>query len=144
MRRTRDELAMAQAWLMSEQGTCPTLQVGCVFTREGRTLVSGYNGAPAGLPHCSHQVWGNSDPGRVTCTSAEHAERNAIAWAARHGIPLLGSTCAVTHMPCLPCAMSLINAGVDRVIYQESYRIVAGVQLLQQAGIVVDQLIVKG
>lgn len=69
------------------------------------------------------------------CSRAGHAERNGIDFAAKHGIELGGSEVHVTHMPCLACATSLINVGVERVRYSMSYRIEDGVKLLQDMGI---------
>ncbi len=117
---------MEIAHVIAKRGTCSRLQVGCVFVLNGRILVTGYNGAPAGLPHCVHE---NGE----ACTQSEHAERNAIAFAARHGVKLEGSTLYVTHMPCLACAMAIINAGVEAVYYRTPYRVLDGVELLKQA-----------
>lgn len=77
----------------------------------------------------------NSSRGSEGCTVAEHAERNAIAFAARHGVALEGCDLYVTHMPCLPCSMAVVNAGVKRVIYDQEYRIRDGVDLLARAGV---------
>jgi len=57
MRPTREQTLIETAYLWSNRGTCPRLQVGCVIHREGRILVQGYNGAPSGLPHCVHGEW---------------------------------------------------------------------------------------
>ena len=46
-----------------------------------------------------------------------HAEENAIMHAARIGISLKGCTAYVTWPPCSRCARSLIQAGVDEVVY---------------------------
>lgn len=149
-RPSRDQVLMGSARIWAQRSTCSRLQVGAVFARDGRILVTGYNGAPAGLPHCDHTCnctldgghWGhNPECNSVQpCTQAEHAERNGIAYAARHGVRLEGSYAYLTDSPCLACSMSLINAGVERVIYDREYRLTEGIQLLQQAGVVVDQL----
>jgi dCMP deaminase len=93
--------------------------------RQGKTPVTGVSQG-VHLEGCRSQ-----EP----CTTAEHAERNAIAWAARHGIKLEDSRLFVTHMPCLPCSMSIINAGVERVYYFHPYRDDSGVKLLTRAGV---------
>ncbi|WNO27821.1 deoxycytidylate deaminase [Microbacterium phage Huwbert] len=184
MRTTRDEMLMEVAHAIAKRGTCSRLQVGAVFSRDGRIVSTGYNGAPAGMPHCTHEeyVWhepytlgempewlltflqGSSEftdaympphigtrfsyngssvvvthtpngktPLSQGCEVAEHAERNAIAWAARHGLALEGTEVHVTHMPCLACARTLINAGVTRLTYAQPYRLTAGVELLEAA-----------
>lgn len=78
------------------------------------------------------------DNGQITtmgCQIAEHAERNAIAWAARNGVALEGSELHCTHAPCLDCARSIINSGIKTVTYKVPYRLTAGVELLRHAGI---------
>lgn len=148
-RVTRDEMLMQMALVVAQRGTCSRLQVGVVFSRDGRVISMGYNGAPAGMPHCEHEcdcpsrLWDTSWPhdkecrSLRPCTTAEHAERNAIAFSARHGVALEGSTMHVTHMPCLECARSIINAGVEEVVYSQPYRLTTGVELLEQAGVTV-------
>ena len=85
----------------------------------------------------SHTPNGNPGSSRG-CEQAEHAERNAIAWAARHGLALEGTEVHVTHMPCLSCARTMINAGVTRVMYKEEYRLRDGIILLANAGVEVQ------
>lgn len=131
MRITRDQMLMEIAEVVAKRGTCSRLQVGAVISKGGRIITTGYNGAPAGLPHCDHISTTNTSG----CKTAEHAERNAIAWAARHGLALDGAELHCTHAPCLDCARSIINAGIIRVFYLHPYRIVDGVDLLGDAGI---------
>jgi dCMP deaminase len=69
------------------------------------------------------------------CQNAEHAERNAIAFAARCGIMLESSEITCTHAPCLACARAIINAGVTMVTYSIPYRLTEGIELLKRAGI---------
>lgn len=134
-RPTRDELLMEHAKLAALRGTCQRAQVGVVVARDGRILVTGYNGAPAGLSHCTHQPDDLLPDG---CKRAVHAECNAIAYAARYGIPLLGGTLYTTHMSCLPCAQLIINAGIVRLVADNPYRDPAGMDLLFAAGLQVN------
>lgn len=60
---------------VSTRSTCPRKQVGAVIVVNKRILASGYNGSPAGEPHCTDagcNVVSNH------CTRAIHAERNAV------------------------------------------------------------------
>lgn len=154
-RPERGQLLMRTAEVWAERSTCDRLHVGCVISRDGRILVQGYNGAPAGLPHCNHDCDCKGDfpynlkadngvtqtihdkgcPAGLPCTRAVHAEQNAIAFAARYGVGLEGAEMYVTHQPCLPCAMSTINAGVQAVYFKEEYRLQDGILLLKEAGI---------
>lgn len=74
------------------------------------------------------------------CRIAEHAEQNAIVYAARHGMALEGSELYVTNMPCINCARALVGAGISRVLYLNPYRLLAGVEYLQAAGINVSRI----
>lgn len=49
-------MLMEVAQAVAKRGTCSRKQVGVVVAREGRVLVTGYNGTPAGMPHCGHEV----------------------------------------------------------------------------------------
>lgn len=125
------------ALLTAHRGTCLRKRVGCVIAREGRVLTLGYNGAPKGLPHClDHGCIIGPDGG---CTRAAHAEANAIAFAARHGIKLDGATLYVTTSPCKNCASLIINAGIQRVVFAERYRDETGLQKLVEAGVDIDE-----
>lgn len=133
MRPSREELLVETAFIWAKRSTCTRLPVGCVIHRDGRILVQGYNGAPAGLAHCNHDY--DDEP----CTRAVHAEQNAIAFAARHGVQLEGAHMVVTHQPCLSCANTIVNAGITYVQYVYPYRLKDGLNLLLEAGITVEQ-----
>ncbi len=67
---------------------------------------------------CPRRMLGyKSGEGLFLCSSG-HAERNALIQAARNGISTLNTTlycwCA---LPCLPCMVEIINAGVKRLVY---------------------------
>lgn len=139
-RPTRDQVLMGIAHLYGRRSTCSRLHVGAVASKDGRVLTAGYNGAPAGLDHCVHEV-GESLP--TGCPRSVHAEANVVAFAARHGVSIAGAELHVTHMPCLSCAMLIINSGLQRVCYFEPYRIRDGIELLLEAGVEIDQLSVR-
>lgn len=110
------------AHLLAERGTCSRAQVGCVFvTPDQRHVASGYNGSPAGHPHCVHDNGGDMENG--SCAKAVHAEANAIAWAARKGVAIEGCTAYVTHAPCATCLKLLLSAGIASIVYDQAYRL---------------------
>lgn len=116
---------------MAQRSTCLRLQVGAVIAFDGRILTTGYNGAPAGVPHCTLDVCGPENP----CTRTVHAEANAIAFAARHGVRTEGSVIYCTDSPCLECAKLIINSGIQRVFYYRRYRDDSPLDYLLSAGI---------
>lgn len=111
---------------VSRRSTCHRRQVGAVVVKDKRILSTGYNGAPSGLPHCLDSGCLRDELGIPSGQNHEicrgnHAEANAVASAALHGISLRGSTIYSTHQPCVLCSKLLINAGIVRVIYIEGY-----------------------
>ena len=146
-RPSRESLLMQTAALWALRSTCSRAQVGVVIAREGRVLVQGYNGAPAGMPHCSHPpeeegagIAGSSLEIKEGCIASVHAEANAIARAAREGIRLHDADLFTTVSPCLGCAKLIINAGIKVVYAAQIYRDPAGVDLLGAAGIYTQSL----
>jgi dCMP deaminase len=136
--RERDSMLMDVARRFAMRSTCSRLNVGAVASREGRILSTGYNGAPSGMEHCHHEVVeGMFDEVHPGCKNAVHAEANAVAFAAKHGVPLLGAELHTTHSPCMTCAFLLINAGFSAVIYEKAYRDTEPLSVLKQAGVVV-------
>jgi len=120
MRPDWDSYFLKIASAVSERSTCDRAFVGCVLVLEKRILTTGFNGSPAGLPHCDEDghlmVEGH-------CVRTIHAETNAIIQAALHGVSTRGATCYVTHFPCINCTKVLINAGITRLVYSTAYRI---------------------
>ncbi len=120
MRPDWDSYFLKIAFAVSERSTCDRAFVGCVLVLEKRILTTGFNGSPTGQPHCD-EVGHLLVDGH--CIRTIHAETNAIIQAALHGVSTKGSTCYVTHFPCINCTKALINAGIVRLVYSESYRI---------------------
>lgn len=75
----------------------------------------GYNGIPRG---CDDGVESRYDrPTKYLYT--EHAERNAIYHAARHGVSLKDCRIYVTLFPCADCARAIIQSGITKIIAPE-------------------------
>lgn len=133
-RPTWDEYFMTLAVIASSRSTCNRGMVGCVLVKDNRVLSTGYNGSPAGQPHCI-EVGCLQDGPDSACLRTVHAEQNAIAWAARHGISLAGCTCYLSsYTPCLACANMLAQVGCVRVVYRTLYRDERALAVLRDAG----------
>lgn len=131
-----DDYFMGITFQVAQRGTCDRAYVGSIIVKDRRILTTGYNGSPAGLPHCDeigHLMIGGH------CLRTLHAEQNAIIQAALHGVSVAGSTLYVTHQPCLTCAKMIINAGIKRVVYAGSYPDDNAVAFLQGAGVALQR-----
>jgi dCMP deaminase len=117
-RLSRPDLFMSVAAFFGQRSSCSRAEVGCIATLEGRIVASGYVGAPHGQPHCL-EVGCDMEGGH--CVRTVHAEANLIAWAARVGTSLLGTTVWCTHSPCRNCALLLANAGVKDLHWHHIY-----------------------
>lgn len=104
---------------VATRATCDRKHVGCVLVRDQRILATGYNGSIVGLGHCDDEGH-MMDEGH--CVRTVHAESNAIAHAARHGVRIEGAAAYVTASPCWLCFRLLANAGVQQIHFGEFYR----------------------
>ncbi len=128
-----DDYFMSITLQVAKRSTCDRARVGAIIVKDRRILTTGYNGAPAGLPHCDevgHLIVAGH------CVRTLHAEQNAIIQGALHGVSVAGSTLYVTHQPCLNCAKMIINAGIQRVVYAGHYPDENALAFLDEAGVV--------
>jgi dCMP deaminase len=118
---------MSIADMVGTRGTCDRGRSGCVIAKDKRILATGYVGSPVGQPHCDdvghemHTVTHDDGSRSMHCIRTIHAEQNAVAQAARMGIPLEGATVYCKMVPCYVCAKILINAGVARIVAAKDY-----------------------
>lgn len=122
----RRYLRMASIW--SENSYCQRRKVGAIIVKEKMIISDGYNGTPAGFENVCE------DDG-VTKPYVLHAEANAITKVARSNNSSEGATLYVTSSPCLECAKLIIQSGIKRVVFNELYRLDAGIKLLERAGV---------
>ncbi|MBI4258022.1 MAG: cytidine/deoxycytidylate deaminase family protein [Thaumarchaeota archaeon] len=126
-RPTWDEYFIDLTRTIATRSTCDRGRSGCVIVRDKRILSTGYVGSPPGMPHCDevgHLLRKVTDEaGKVTqhCMRTTHAEQNALIQAARFGISLEGATLYCKMEPCRTCAMSIIGAGIRRVVCEKRY-----------------------
>jgi len=132
-RISRDELLMGVVHLLSKRSTCVRGHNAALISKDGRIVSTGYNNPPKGQPHCSPDHCDIN----YACIRSVHAEANAIAFSARFGIPLEGTTMYVSSSPCKKCAELIIQAGIKEVIYRDEFRDDEGLNLLKQSGILV-------
>jgi len=137
-----DEYFMHLVDEVAKRATCDRGKSGAVIVRNKRILCTGYVGTPPGFEHCDEaghqlrQVLDEDGNMRQHCVRTIHAEQNAIAQAARYGIPLEDTTLYCTMEPCRVCAMLIISVGIKNVVVKKRYH--AGQdtrELFKKAGI---------
>ncbi len=142
-----DEYFMEVCEAISQRATCDRGRSGCVIAKDNQILVTGYVGAPSGLPHCDeegHQLKKmihEDGTSTMHCVRTVHAEQNAICQAAKHGISIEGATLYCRMTPCRTCAMLIINCGIRRVLAQRRYHDAGDSEaMFKRAGIVLDYI----
>lgn len=119
----RHEMFLEIAGILRKRSTCNRGKVGCVVVQDRRIVSTGYNGSPAGSPHCFELGCEVEDNIHVQgCMRTVHAEANCIAFAAKHGVALDGGTMYSTHSPCHNCAKLIVSAGIKTFYYRIEYR----------------------
>lgn len=117
---------------VASRSTCERKHVGAVIVRDKTILSTGYNGSLRGAPHCD-DVGHDMESGH--CVRTVHAESNAIAQAAKHGVMIDRSEMYVTASPCLTCFKLVANAGITKIYYKEFYRDQRITDYAKQAGL---------
>jgi dCMP deaminase len=133
MRPSWNEYFMLIAKLVSTRSTCNSRPTGAVLVKDKQILATGYNGSMPGAPHCLGQFMPDGSPychrralniddvDKYNFCRASHAEANAIAQAARHGVAIKGATLYVTLEPCYVCVKLLATAQIERVFFELRY-----------------------
>jgi dCMP deaminase len=139
-----EEYFMDITHLVAKRSTCLRRHVGAVLVKDKKILATGYNGAPSGLEHCldvgclRDQLGIPSGERHELCRGL-HAEQNAIIQAAYHGVQIRGATLYCTNHPCIICSKMIINAGIQRIIYEEGYADALAKQMLKESRVKVEK-----
>lgn len=134
-----DTYFLRLAYLAATRATCPRKHVGSlIVSPDHRVVATGYNGSPSGVPSCDEvgcQMVENH------CVRTLHAESNALDFAGRFA---QGCTLYCTVTPCWDCAKRIVNASINRVVYDEHYESRYGMSMdvpeyLRGAGLEVER-----
>ena len=120
-------LKMAGVW--AENSYCQRRKVGALLVKDRMIISDGYNGTPCGFENVCE------DDNGITKPYVLHAEANAITKVAKSNNSSDGATLYVTAAPCVECAKLIIQSGIKRVVYRDSYRVTDGLDLMARAGI---------
>ena len=156
-------IALAYSWAKNSRAV--RLKVGAIIVKDGQIISDGYNGTPYGMDNVC-EVLRDTDKNEtfdITLEEAEsigaeiafgnyknyalvskpdvvHAELNAILKCARHQGGAEGATLYITDSPCYQCAITIVQSGIKRVVYDREYRITDGLDLLRKAGVEVVKI----
>ncbi len=111
--------------LTSERSNCIKRKVGCIIVKNKRILSLGYNGTPVNTLNCYEGGCNRCCNKEITSAMnldlcmCLHAEENAILFVSKDD--LLNSTMYVTLIPCISCVKKILQCGISRVVYINSY-----------------------
>lgn len=125
-------LKMAESW--SQLSHCQRKKVGAIIVNDGMIISDGYNGTPAGFDNCCENENGETN------WYVLHAEANAILKVAKSTNNCKGATLYLTLSPCKDCSKLVLQAGITRVVFKDSYKDTAGIDFLKDAGIEIIQI----
>ena len=90
----------------------PSRGVGAVIVSPVRQVIAtGYNGLPRGFADHEERLQRPEKYDLIV-----HAEMNAIVQCARNGVSPIGATVYSTFSPCIHCSLSIVQAGISRVV----------------------------
>jgi dCMP deaminase len=145
-RKTWHRYFMDIAFMVAERATCNRAKIGAVIVKDRNIIATGYNGSPVGQPHCTDVgclIYVSRNPDgeeEENCFRTIHAEINAIAQAAKHGVGIDGADIYITASPCYHCLKTILNTGIKRIFYAKPYKIDKIQDLLQGAGVEMQQV----
>ena len=129
-----DEAYMRMAVEWAKLSHCSRKQVGALIVKDRMIIADGFNGTPTGFPNVCENDAGETE------WYVLHAEANAITKLARSNNSAVGSTLYITMSPCRECSKLILQAGISRVVYKNSYKDAEGLDFLSQAGVDCIQL----
>ncbi len=134
-----EDYFMQIAEVVATRSSCLRRHVGAVIVKNRQILATGYNGVPRGIAHCEERGCLRDELGipsgeRYELCRGLHAEQNAIIQAAYHGIAVSGSELFTTLQPCVTCAKTLINAGIEAVYFRGVFPDELSMEIFKEAG----------
>ncbi len=125
-------LKIAKEW--GQLSYCQRKKVGAIIVKDKMIISDGYNGTPSGFENCCEDEEG------TTKWYVLHAEANDILKVAKSTQSCDNATLYITMSPCRDCSKLIHQSGIVRVVYQNSYKDLAGIEFLKRAGVEVVQI----
>ena len=146
-----DNYYLSVANLCSQNSKAIRLKVGAIIVKNQQIISDGFNGTPSGFENTCEicKYIDTCEEKRCNCCDKQelitkpyviHAESNCLMKSLKNGNSTDGATIYVTHAPCIECAKQIIQSGIKRFVYNNPYRSIDGINLLNRANIQVDQI----
>ena len=132
LRYDRAYLRLAAEW--GALSHCERKQVGALIVKDSMIISDGYNGTPTGFDNCCE------DENEKTQWYVLHAEANAIMKVAKSTNNSNGATLYITLSPCRECSKLVLQSGIKRVVYLNSYKDDSGIKFLEKAGVEIEHI----
>lgn len=138
-----DQVYMDMAKIWSKLSHASRKKVGALIVKNGTIISDGYNGTPSGFENECEEVL-NDEHGNFVGYQTKwyvlHAEANAILKTAKSTQSCEGATIYLTCSPCAECSKLILQSGIKRLVYDEEYRDMTGLELLKRAGIEIKKM----
>lgn len=125
-------LRMTLEW--AKLSYCTRKKVGALIVKDRMIISDGYNGTPSGFENVCEDKEGK------TKWYVLHAEANALLKLAASTQSAKGATLYITLSPCKDCCKLIHQAGIKKVIYITAYSDTLGLELMEEAGIEIQQI----
>ena len=134
IRPSWDSIWMEVTQTIAKRSHHPNYKVGALIVTSDNTQVLslGYNGNAAGMSNVPQ----SEQPGE---SGLIHAEINALL-KLDYNNPK-DKVLYLTLSPCEYCAKAIINSGIKKVVYENKYRDLTGVNILKEAGVEIIQFL---
>ncbi len=129
-----DEAYMRMAAEWAKLSYCKRKQVGALIVKDRMIISDGFNGTPTGFDNTCEDEENN------TKWHVLHAEANAILKVARSTQSCKDATLYLTLSPCKECSKLIHQSGITRLVYENAYSDVSGVDFLRKAGVEITVL----
>ncbi len=126
---------MDMAVRFGETSACERRKVGALLVKDGSIIAEGCNGTRAGF----HTNVCEGIDG-FTRSDVRHAEIAALDKLRKSHNTSIGATLFVSTMPCLHCAIELVDAEIRTVYYREAYHCNDGIDYLFECSVEVYQI----
>ena len=125
--------------VFARRSTCIRREVGAVAVKNNRLIATGYNGAPPGVSHCTHDTCIRTVEHIPSGEKAEkcrgiHAEQNIIIQAAMYGVSLYGCDIYCTTAPCNICMKMLLPHNPRKIMFLEYYNDDLAIKVAKECG----------